>query len=61
MTIESLLEQLEFSVKAIEKKTDKMPEVKALVTVAGRRGKTLLHIKEIGFDESSATIYLEIE
>lgn len=62
MNANEFLDQMKFAMEAIlKKRTGKMPEVKAIVTVPGRRGKTLLRINEIGFDEVNAVIYLVIE
>jgi hypothetical protein len=61
MTAEEFKEMFDFAFDAIKHKHSNMPTelVKVELIVGSRMAKTLYEVKEIGFDDKTATIYIE--
>jgi hypothetical protein len=57
MMINEFSEMLQFAIESIQKKTDKPIKVQLIFT--NKIASVLSEFKEIGFDDKSATIYIE--
>jgi hypothetical protein len=62
MTVEELKDMIDFAVRGIEKRTDKNPSVLVLLKIkfTDTPMTVLLNVKEVGFDDITATIFIEV-